>query len=475
MLTRTCVCACIHSKCCDQELPVFVLCKSVAYYVTCFNSAGTILVRTNRISRIFNEKLLLTGTVSYLGNYWQLFILGCLLTIELVLSIFWVFGLSSTHVSPEVIYSKSSKDASLVCNLTGSNIGFSLWLIYNAGLVVVCTYQAFLVRKVPQNYNESRLIAFNMTTICITVLVYIPSYMGTTAWYRTVISSFMFLFLGTLTWATIFAPKIYIIVFRPHKNVPMRPSVSSITLGVITPSSTVVSNLNEQGMSSRQNSFAQNEDESSESLWANFDSSRNVNENEAPDDHNASRDTCSASFADEFVKYVENEHTKTNTEMQHANAIKLDSQGHPETTRQKKTSAVHFEDKVTTENVENKDEHEVIPRKKSSYSQGGILRKTYNSDNFENLNGLSVKKKKTSLVRFQDEVTNYEFNNPDCNRVTFPAKMEELDQVWNSEDTGTERAPDFSRVSNFSNEKRNTGNGVTEQGRKRKISVFSFE
>lgn len=431
------------------------------------------------MSRIFNEKLLQTGAINCLDNHWQLFILGCLLTTELALSVVWVFG-STTPVSPEVIYSQSSKDASLVCNLGGSQIGFSLWLIYNAGLVVVCTYQAFLVRKVPQNYNESRLIAFNMTTICITVLVYIPSYMGTSAWYRTVISSFMFIFLGTLTWASIFAPKIYIILFRPHKNIPMRPSVSSITLGVITPSptGTQISNLSDQNMRSRQNSLTPNEDESWEGLWANFDSARDVNENEAPNEQDDSRKMSEARYGDEFDECREEEQ-KDSTEMETRTDNSPELLENCKKMAQKKTSLVHFEDEVTTENVEAKEKH-FIPRKKSSSTQGGILRKPYTSENLENFsNGLGPKKKKTSLVRFQDEVMNYEANYPDCYRVPLPASREEPDQVPNfnerslDEETGNDKQAYCTCVTSLPD--KDKVNSVTEQGRKRKISVFSFQ
>lgn len=412
--------------------------------LTRFSSTGTILVRTNRVSRIFNEKLLRTGSVSCLGNYWQLFILGCLLTTEIVLSVGWVFG-SSNQVSQEVIYSKSSKDASLVCNLSGSQIGSSLWLIFNAGLVIVCTYQAYLVRKVPQNYNESRLIAFTMTTFCITVLVYIPSYLGTTAWYRTTISCFMFLFLGTLTWASIFAPKIYIILFRPHKNVPMRPSVSSMTLGVIMPSPTVISNLGDQSMRSGQNSAA-NDGGSWEGPREGVDLSRQVSENEAPADLNDSREMV----INELGTYSGDDETQTNTEVENSKTNQLD---------------VH-------ENAESADSTDtpMIPKKRSNGSQSGILRKNCTSENLENLNGFSVKKKKISLVRFQDEVANLEFDDLNCNRV--PTQSDELDQHCNIQDSGGEKV--FNGCC-LSNDERNLISGADQQGRKRKISVFSFE
>lgn len=70
----------------------------------------------------------------------------------------------------------------------------------------------------------------------------------------------------------------------------MRPSVSSITLGVITPSptNTQFSNISEQNMRNRQNSITPNEEEPWEGLWANFDSPRDVNGNEAPNEQEES-------------------------------------------------------------------------------------------------------------------------------------------------------------------------------------------
>ena len=327
----------------------------------------------------------------------------------------------------------------------------------------MCTYQAFLVRKVPQNYNESRLIAFNMTTMCITILVYIPSYMGTTAWYRAVISSIMFIFLGTLTWASIFAPKIYIILFRPHKNIPMRPSVSSIKLGVITPSPTVVSSCSEQGMPSGPNSLSA--DESLEGIWATFGPSH-----DSSDERRESDSKCS-----------ESDNTAENIKPDNVGTDSITGNENFEMPGQKKVSVVRFEDGFTTDNIQIND-GQIIPRKKSSI-QGGILRKSNTSENFEDLSNGSTRKKKTSLVRFQDEVANhYKVNGPDSgNTFNFPSNNEEPDQVSvDGINFGEEtvNAATLSRcfpVPKLSGDKRNMPTGCPEQGRKRKISVFAFQ
>ncbi|XP_068697152.1 metabotropic glutamate receptor 2-like isoform X2 [Montipora foliosa] len=413
---------------------------------------GTILLKTNRISRIFNAKLLQTGFVSCLGNYCQLFILGCLLATEIMVTIGWVFG-SSGGVFHETIYSMSSEEAWIVCNLTGSEVGFSLWLIYNAGLVIVCTYQAFLVRKVPQNYNESRLIAFNMTTWCITVLVYIPSFMGTTAWYRSVVTSFMLLFLGSLTLACIFVPKVFIILFRPHKNVPMRPSVSSITLGIITPSPIVASSLSEQTMGSRQNSLEANQDASLEN---DLSGSRVAIDTEALNPLNDSREIGEDCFPTRDVGI------QTRVEIENSNAI-VNQQENSKKVHQRQISSLGIDQEPIIESLDDF-EDQMSPRKKSSGSQSGILRK-----NVENCNGVSLKRKKTSLVRFQDEVCN--FGDKNCNRISLPCEKGESKIHLTNEDNANENTLKGSFAS--SNET-NHANNVTGHGRKRKMSVFSF-
>ena len=430
---------------------------------------------------------------------------------ELVVCFVWVYG-STTPPFPEVMYHQASNEASLVCNLSGSYIGFSLWLIYNAGLVVVCTFQAFLVRKVPQNYNESKLIAFNMTTICITVFVYIPSYMGTTGWYRTVISSFMCFFLGTLTWASIFAPKIYIILFRPHKNVPMRPSVSSITLGVIMPSPTVGSHLSDQGMRSQSNSslreatdaceFAYENIEAWDNLGGRFsDASRDMHVIET--DRKESRKTSIVRFQDEVIDCLKK---RKPMEASVDNTPRPNSSAHPDLlsqpweneekinevlTSKKKTSTVYFDDETSINNVVNQTEPPNA-RKQSDGSQGGILRKREScvgegrgdvSDPAAPNTVMGPRKKKTSLVRFEEE----EISNASHGKYSDGASNSSheiagvMDGTPEKQISRQERSHEGTTSTTTDTEKEselylaNIGQNVgVDVGRKRKISVFSF-
>ena len=83
----------------------------------------------------------------------------------------------------------------------------------------MCTYQAFLVRKVPNNYNEAKFIAFTMSSMCISILVYVPLNFDGVGYSKDIISSFLLIFVATVEFFCIFAPKIYIILIRPNKNI----------------------------------------------------------------------------------------------------------------------------------------------------------------------------------------------------------------------------------------------------------------
>lgn len=66
-----------------------------------------------------------------------------------------------------------------------------------------------------------------MITICIAVLGYIPVYAGTTGYYRDVVACFLYLFTGYIQYISLFLPKLYVVIFRPDKNISMGHTINS--------------------------------------------------------------------------------------------------------------------------------------------------------------------------------------------------------------------------------------------------------
>lgn len=62
----------------------------------------------------------------------------------------------------------------LTCNKDSVELGVSL--IYNALLIVLWNIHAFLTRKVPENFSESRFIGFSSCTTLVIWIFFIPSY-----------------------------------------------------------------------------------------------------------------------------------------------------------------------------------------------------------------------------------------------------------------------------------------------------------
>ncbi|KAK3740758.1 hypothetical protein QZH41_005889 [Actinostola sp. cb2023] len=122
-------------------------------------------------------------------------------------------------------YSAVSNEAFLQCKFyaTYTDYNMAVWWTYNTGIVLVCTYQAFLTRKVPGSYNEARFIAFTMMTISTDVIVFFLSYYGTRGYYKDVLVSMFLIIAVTVTLCCVFVPKVYVILMKPEKNVDHNP------------------------------------------------------------------------------------------------------------------------------------------------------------------------------------------------------------------------------------------------------------
>ena len=201
--------------------------------------AGTLLTKTNRISRIFNQKLLKTGAPNCLSKKWQILMVICLAVAECLISGGCVIF---SNTGSKLVIFDSKKEVLRQCKEL-PDICTAIWWVYNAVLALICTFQAFRTRKLPENYNEAKFISFTMVVTCIVVTIFIPTYIGTRGTYRTTITCFVFIIGGFSTLCCMFVPKLYIILWRPEKNVPMQPRNSSIRLGTISPSSSFVRRL----------------------------------------------------------------------------------------------------------------------------------------------------------------------------------------------------------------------------------------
>ncbi|XP_062872609.1 metabotropic glutamate receptor 5b [Trichomycterus rosablanca] len=176
-------------------------------------SYSALVTKTNRIARILagSKKKICTKKPRLVSSCAQVTISSFLVLVQLGI----IVALLVMEPPDVVFHYPSIREVRLICNT--SNLGVVAPLGYNGVLILSCTFYAFKTRNVPANFNEAKHVAFTMYTTCVIWLAFVPIYFGSD--YKIVTTCFSVSLSGTVALGCMFAPKVYVILVKPERNV----------------------------------------------------------------------------------------------------------------------------------------------------------------------------------------------------------------------------------------------------------------
>ena len=186
-------------------------------YLTYNFCLSILLVKVLLISNAFRVPILTSLEFTSLPNKAQVGIV--IASLAPLLSVLFPWLLLDPPFNMRHIYPK--RHTLNECKAYSSSVGKSLFLttcLYIFFQMLLSSFCAFKIRKIPENFSEAKRIAFSMYIFFFSLLCYHPVELSLDGWYVTVVDCVTTLLSAYGFLCCLFLPKMYILFFRQEIN-----------------------------------------------------------------------------------------------------------------------------------------------------------------------------------------------------------------------------------------------------------------
>lgn len=184
------------------------------FYTTCIAILGA---KTNKIVLLFEQRVPRSVYASRFFQYRHIMLVASAMLLELVVIIIWVFvDPPRPHINKATReeYFYNCKPSEYKTGEVCQHLLMSILVIAS----IICCYFAYKARRLPDNFNEGKFIAFSVYILSISWLTFYPVFLNIRDIYSVVVLSVTTFVAASGLLVCMFWPKIYIIIWCPHIN-----------------------------------------------------------------------------------------------------------------------------------------------------------------------------------------------------------------------------------------------------------------